>query len=631
MAKKGQTVSDLVQVIKDDIALMGTSSGYIPDIFTFVYNEAYLGFADRNPSLKLYPVQELILKVFYRGSIGNEHLELTQDDINFCEKLGLNTADKGDLISKWNSGNLFKELVLVWGRRSGKDFLGSIIALYEALKLIESPGGNPHAYYSVAPGGDIVILTVANSQDQATVAFDQIKEKMLSSPYFADKFIPDGFQKASMRLMTAADKAENKKRKAKKLTFTPGSVVIEVGHSNSDTLRGKSCFVLLLDEVAMFKQSGGSGSGDVIYQSLRPSMRSFVRQEEQMDEDGNLILDDEGHPVTKPVYDAKIVAISTPRGEEGLFYKLYSQGHEKKASLICRLPTWVVNPNHTEESLREEESAMSEEEFAMEFGAQFSGTAGENMFPRDAVEKCFNHVLQIKAIGEPGRIYFAHLDPASTSHNYALVVVHRELFLNRDTKKTDFRVIVDHIKYWQPMPDQPIKVSEIDEYMIQMKHRFHFGLVTYDHWNSQSSILKLRKHGIAAKETRFTKNYKTQIYDELYNLIVSDRIWIPPHKLLKNEMIHLQRRFTEIGYKVFAPSAGEVHTDDLCDALAGAAYTAVSSHMHKLPASRLVNTGISPQSNERLWQSMSGPIGYGTGQNVSNELEKRDSMPFYRK
>jgi hypothetical protein len=633
MAKKTKkTFGDMINDIKNDVTLMGDDSGgNIPDIETFVYDDYYLGFNNKKPPIVLYPVQAITLKAFYRNSIGNENLKLTEEEIKICKELGLDNDENGDVLSKWAQGTVFQELVLCWGRRSGKDFLSSIIALYEAMKLLEAPGGNPHAYYSVAPGQDITILTVANAAGQASIAFEHIKERLFGSPYFADKYIPAGFQKNSIKLMTPLDKEENKKRQENDLPIDAGSISIEVGHSNSDTLRGKDCFVLIADEVAMFKQTGGSASGDVIYQSLRPSITTYVRHEEVFDIHGNPVLDENGKPIINDIYDGKIISISTPRDEGGIFYRLFKEGGKKANVLVIKLPTWSVNINHTKEGLREEHSSMTEEEFEMEFGAEFSGTAGENMFPREKVNNCFMYGLKNKPMGEAGKVYFAHLDPASTTHNYALAICHKEIYVNPASKQMDFYVVVDHLKHWHPTPGNPVKVDEVHDYMIQLKRRFHFGMVTFDHWNSASSILHLRKAGIPTKETQFTRKYKIQIYDELYNLIVADKLHIPQYKLLHDEMIHLQKKAQPIGYRVLPKADGEVRTDDCCDAVAGACFLAVASHLHKLPKSMLVNMG-NPVSNARVWRSMSGaPMGYGTGEQVSRRLEQRASWPDRRR
>ena len=640
MAKKSKVdISELMGDITKDISSENKVSfkGQVTDIINFVESKEYIG------PIKLYPMQKLLLKVFYRGSIGNEDIELTDEEIELCKKHDLVDEDRGDVLGKYYSDNIFSELVLVWGRRSGKDFLASIMALYETHRLLEIEGGDPYEYYGIGAASPINVLTIANSNDQAKISFQEMKSKLMSSDYFSDKFLPEGIESKQMFLLTPKDKEENEKREERGLPPTKGSVVLEVGHSNSDSLLGKSVFVLILDEVASYKQTGGASSGERIYEALQPSTITYVREDYILDEDGNKIpeLDEDGNPVmdeygdqqykTTKRYDGKIISISSPRGKDGILYDLYEGGEDHPRRLVCRLPTWVVNTRHSMESLRENSSNLTEEGFWMEYGAEFSGTAGSAFFSRDEVEKCFHGSYQLSEVGKVGNIYFAHLDPAKTSHNYGLVVLHKEMFLTEDNKK-DFKVVVDHLKFWHPTPGNPIDLDEVDEYIINLKRRFYLGMITFDQRYSDSSAKKLAKAGIPAKMTSFTSNYKMSIYDNLYNLVNQGRIVIPAKgeaaQLLRQEMINLQRKWTARGYRVIPNSEAEFDTDDLVDALAGAAYTCLHKEVEKLPRSSVM--AFDPHggpNSARVWNSMSGPIGYGTGQQIDNQRNKIRSWP----
>jgi len=627
---KNNKYSQILNDFKDELKLSSSDSGKfdIPNILDFVYEDEYLGFSTRSSPIKLFPAQEIILKTFYRGSVGNEDLELTEDDIKACQELGLSSEDRGDILEKWNNGTIFRELVLVWGRRSGKDLIASVIAAYEAMKILSIPGGDPYAYYSgIASGQEIGILTIACSKEQAKIAFNYIRDVIYNSKYFKDKYLSDGFQSNSIYLLTPHDKKDNKERKERGMTQKLGSVVVNVGHSNSDSLRGFSIYTMILDEVALYSTTGSSSSGEVIYTALRPSLQTFVRKEIMKDELDNIIYDKDGNPVEKRIYDSRIVSISSPRGEGGIFYKLWKESHKQNSMLSQRLPTWKVNMLHTKESLREAEPMMQDDQFEMEYGAEFSTISGSNMFPRNFVEKVFSYNIKDTDKGILGKVYFAHLDPSSKNNNYALVVCHKEHVYKKEERKSDFNIIVDHIKVWKPTPQKPIDVEEIHQYMIKLKSFFHFGLVTYDQFNSMASINEMRKNGIPAKEVFFSKKFKMAIYDELYNLIVTERIKIPYNVLALNELLCLQKTPLINGYRVQADPNAEINTDDVADAIAGAAYSSLSSEMVKLPASRLVY-GLQNTSNKRTWNSMSGPLGYGTGQQVSDKLSKRNSFPF---
>jgi hypothetical protein len=600
----------------------------IPSIIDFVESPEYLGLPHYDPTpVNLYPLQKIVLKIFYRGSIGNEDLKLTKEELDIVQDCGLNCDDNGDLKEKFDNGSLFRELILVWGRRSGKDFVISILALYEAMKLLEAPKGDPYSLYNLGPGAPFTILTVANSSTQAQILFREIKDKMLRSPYFANKISSSGMNQDSISLLTPVDKIRNEEFKKRGLPYSPGSVEIRCGHSNSDTLAGIGCFCLLLDEIGLYKQTAGASGGDAIFRTLTPAVATYVRKENVKDDNGNDVIDDDGNVVQKDMYDGKIICISSPRSKEGIFYELYRHSPDVKHRLMCRMPTWKVNINHTEESLHNLFPEMTEEEFSMEFGAMFSGMAGQTFFSRDMVEIAFKNNLKLKSNGEPNSKYFMHLDPATSSHNYALTICHKERFINDKTGKMDWKVVLDHVKYWTPTPGKPIINKEVEDYILSISRRFYLSLVTFDQWNSTESINRLREYGIPAKMTRFTKRYKIIIYDNLYNLISANKIDIPHHELLKNEMLYLQRRYLPTGYRVFAKKDGLVRTDDLVDSLAGAAYMAIEEESNGLPKGRLVRFDVNTNNNQ-VWNGMQGPLGVGPGSRVSNELNRKSPRGF---
>ena len=626
MAKNKQVVGDLIDDLQFDISLENEKK--IPDIISFVEDKKWLGLPHNpfNP-INLYPMQKIVLKTFYKGSPGNEDIKLTEVELNLLNELGLNDDSRGNVIKKYNEGNVFRELVLVWGRRSSKDFIVSIIALYEAMKLLECEGGNPYALYELSSANTINILTIANSSSQAGIAFAEIKEKILYSQYFGDKYIKDGMTSGSIYLLTPQDKKDNKEFKERGLPQKKGSVGILVGHSNSDTLLGSGCMVLILDEVASYKTTGGSSSGDRIYTALTPMTKTYVKRKYKKDKDGIFVLNEHGQKIiSERIYDGKVISISSPRGPEGKFHELFSKDNQVPNRLSMRLPTWHVNPTHTRESLRDDEPTMSESEFMMEYGAEFSGTGMESFFTEEQVKSCFEgHNFKDTSMGSQGNIYFIHLDPATSSHNYALSVVHSEYFMNPTTMKKDFKVIVDHIKYWQPLRE-PINPEEVIHYVIGLKRRFRIGMVTYDQWLSSESILRMRKEGIRNKETRFTSQYKFKIYKSLEWLINSGRLIIPHNNLLYNEMIELQRKITPTGFKVLPKQYGDgAKSDDICDSVAGAAYAVLDQKASTLPRAKIVSLG-NPQGQDQVWRNMQGGItGIGSGQQVSSFLDSMSS------
>lgn len=1068
------SISNLVNKIKETVSLGTDSSAstYLPDILEFCNSKRYLNLP--NSGIKLHPMQNIILKTFYRGQRGNEHLKLTQEEtqILFEEKMQ-------SVLDKYNSGQNFRELVLVLGRRSGKDFMTSLIALYEAMKLLELPGGSPFKYYNIAPGNPIYIITVATSADQARILFNEIKTKMQTSEYFknrigkieadriwlltpedkklnkelisqgmetaktagsvvimsghsnsdgllgkrvfccaegsmvlssqgllpiesfknkndiilhgidgpviADKFFDNGFKStliietssgnkinvtpehplfiwsgteflfkkaeslnegdvlvgqynqnmwandkpfnfiwskkrtkygdtvtcpicfkkkeqintqhlkshgltpsefrdiypshpvrsdiALMKFTNSVDtqipqkmtrhlarflgyfisegnntsnnfnvtntdsdvledmeaclkevfpkyskrlkpkpnckqgvslfvfgrkereflqyigckiaKANNKEipwciltsskkyvaeflkayfegdgyisddvifacstseklirqiytillnmgilstitlkhstnpnrnnqwlinirgeqvynfaaligfiscakknalakcctkiktRKPNKFGFDVSSIITQVNSKNYDKLKSykqeygfygftkqktqslkviekwqkryfdlgihtpldlivdSSLFgdvvkkispskanvydfhvvsknhsfccnglinhnCLLLDEVASFKTTGGATSGDRIYSALGPATADFSAT----NADGKRVL------------DSKIVSISSPRAEEGILYKLWADTPAVPRRLAFKLPTWKVNRQFTEIDLRTEFKFMSPNQFSMEFGAEFSGTAGEKFIAEQYISKCQKAGMELgldqRIRGIPGMAYYAHLDPASTSHNYALIVLHVEERIRiKDNEhgiptREKYRLfVVDHIKFWQPSPDKAINVHEVDNYIIDLAKRFKFALVTYDEWNSLASIQKLRSKGIPTKATPFRKAYKMSIYNHLEHLMINGQLALPykgpDAELLYSELKYLKRIYGPQGFKIKPDEEAPVVTDDLCDALAGACGIALETNYNGYAKSGTVYMPQNKSGTDMQW------------------------------
>ena len=79
---KYTNISDAISQIKNDIENDTNDLGkkkYIPDIITFCNSPDYLNLLERG--IVLRPFQEIILKIFYRGSVGNENIVLTKEEI----------------------------------------------------------------------------------------------------------------------------------------------------------------------------------------------------------------------------------------------------------------------------------------------------------------------------------------------------------------------------------------------------------------------------------------------------------------------------------------------------------------------------------------------------------------------
>ncbi len=270
----------------------------------------------------------------------------------FCSDLNLpfELFPKQKEILETFYGSEARELVAVLGRRSGKDVLMSIMALYEAYRLLET--GNPFEYYNIAPGSPIYIAALGCSSDQAKILFTEMKTHMLSSNYFKDKISHAEADK--IYFLTLEDKKRQKQLRKdglkKAAGKVKGSVVIMSGSYNSKSLLGKRYFGLIFNELGCFPYA------DRVYSALTPGTAEFYHE-------GQL--------------DSHIITVSSPGEKHDIVYRLVSTPHTNR--ITFHLATWEVCPCFSRDELKKKNSYLFDEDFNYEFGAVFKSTHNQTV------------------------------------------------------------------------------------------------------------------------------------------------------------------------------------------------------------------------------------------------------------
>jgi len=473
-------------------------------------------------------------------------------------------------------GKKFSEILLIWGRRSGKSRMVSIIMLYEAYRLIQM--GHPQKYFgNISPNDTIYIINVATSEETAKSAvFDKVREFVLGSPYFKSKISPGSLLETSVSFLTPHDEETNRRLAEEGLPPVAGSIKLVSGHSNSATLIGKTVYVVVIDEMAALTTRENSKLSDhEIYHRLKNSTLTFRDR-------------------------AKIICISNPRTKDGQLFKLYEESFYNDNILTIQLPSWIVNPTLTEEWMKAEKASYSRrgdsQMFDMEIGARFLGGAVVPFIPPEKIDEAIDRTTSRKEYGDPKIQYYAHADPATNSDDYAFVILHTEPHpVLRDERGIPLPiVVVDHVQVWKPGRDDsgkvlPVNIADVDNYIIQAHRRFRFVSLTYDHWQSEASIQKMQTLGIPAKKTAYTSDYIEVIYGELLNLFLQNRIRIygagPYAEEIVDQLKHLEKKYTSTSYRVLGADG---HNDDIPACIAGAAHMACGGArtLSTLPAVR---------------------------------------------
>lgn len=576
----GTQASPLVSAVQDllkkyQLEPASTTDNEIVDIITFCDHRDFLNL--KAAKLNLFMSQRIVLKAFYMGSRGNENLQLTQEEWDWLYK----HQDVHEMklvierIKNKSVENLtFKELCLVLGRRSGKTLMASVIATYEAYKIMVVNGGDPYDFYGIPLDEKIAVLNVATSQDQAGRLFSAIKARIRNSPFFKGKVDQVSATRISLFSLFDLKRKEGDAGGSNALNVE-GSVNIICGHKNPDSLRGWSAICILFDELAFYDE-GAKVSGTEFYEALRASIALF---------------DKKG--------DGRVVTLSSPGPKTGKFYKIWedSLSDEGKAILSFRIPTWIFNPDIDYETNSElvEARRRDKGKFDIEFGAEWPASSmigqwfEKELIDRALAEGARNHIIGPEIAPVRGAEYFMHLDPALSNNNYGMVIVRKQVYRDSDGVLRP-RCILAYSKAWVPTPGVPLNIPEIDEEVRQIAALFRPVTITYDKWNSAGSIALMKRFHPVVFSTSYDRGYKAHIYLHVKTMMMEKdgSLWLYDDPLLIAEMRSIKYRQIPRGVSIGADPRSDVPTDDMIDCLCGACYMACGNYNNRLPTARFV-------------------------------------------
>lgn len=455
---------------------------------------------------------------------------------------------------------------------SHNTLLSSVITAYEAYKLLAINCGDPHGYYGLPNGDEISIINVALSQEQAKILFNAIQARLRDSPFFRNKVASSSSDE--IRLYTAKDIEKIKSNDS--FLKVNGSIVLMCGHSNPDSLAGRSAILLLFDEIAFFDESG-KVTGKYFYGRLKPSLSRFYEKNA-----------------------GKIVQISSPNTRMGIFYETFEQSKSEDSILSFQLPTWHINDKVGYDLPDMKRDRLANPDlFATEYGGQWTtGGVHGYFFEKDLIDRSVRHDYSAHKKIDPKYNYFLHVDPAKKSNNYSAVLVAKERYNNHYGKKR-IRCILAGAWVWKPVPGVGLNFHQIDKEVLSICRTFRPNLVTYDDYHSLHSLQFLRSHGVNTAQLSYNRNVKMKIYQNLKDLMTyepnselilyDDGGW---SSLLIQELKHLKFKKTTRGFSLIPDKHSDVPTDDLADALAGACSSANDGVKMSLPQPITVRSAL---------------------------------------
>ena len=338
------------------------------DIITFA--EDYLGvdFTER-------PAQRVILKGIYGLHIDTDRESAERK--TYQALTGFKQMQPG-------RGTEALEFVLCLGARSGKSFLSSIIALYEA--ICRSHKWRRHLMEDEVG----YAMIIATKKEQAVDIIQRNATRLLQNAPKLRHYIDRDPLVSTLRLTNGM-----------RITSLP---------CTSRSGRGFPIFCLIMDEIGHFYTEGARADKDILG-ALSPRLAQF--------------------PGAKRGY------ISTPSAKQGLFWELFDEGFKIERRTTFKAESIFMNPKLDIELLKREQQ-RDPENYAREFLAEFAEKVAA-YFPYEKLQTCF--VLVGDMAVREGVQYHAAIDQSGLAgrDRFSFGIAHRD---------QGRQVVLDAIRSW---------------------------------------------------------------------------------------------------------------------------------------------------------------------------------------
>jgi hypothetical protein len=264
----------------------------------------------------------------------------------------------------------FNEAWLVCGRRAGKSFTLSLIAVYLACFKDWRP------FLTSGERGHIVII--AADRKQARVIMSYVRALLTDTRMLAELIVRETGEEIDL---------SNK-------------ITIEVATCSYRTIRGRTIVAALCDEIAFWQSEGSANPDEEVLSAIRPAMATVP---------GSMLL-----------------CASSPYARMGSLWSAHSKyfGVEDARILIWRAPTLEMNPTVPQafiDDAYERDPATA----AAEYGAEFR-TDVERLLTREAVTACIDPGTLERPVVRTHN-YFGFVDPSGGSNDaFTLAISHKE-------------------------------------------------------------------------------------------------------------------------------------------------------------------------------------------------------------
>lgn len=402
----------------------------------------------------------------------------------------------------------------VWclGRRSGKTFMAALSAVYACTCV------SPVYKQFLREHENYYVLFVANNEEQAKIALEQVKLFLRESPLFRRLIVRDN---------------------STSITLSNGAIFKAVPNT-AKGVRGYSVALAIMDEAAHYRTGSGEQTGEQLFQAIAPSIAQFGSY-------GRMLL------------------ISTPWTKQGVFYDNYQKGisGEFKSIHTANYPSWEVNTT-IDKAFLDDAKKRDPVLFEVEYGANF--TVDFTAFlDSDMIDEAIKLDGLTQAKREFKNRYILALDPALSGDAFTAAIAHLENGTLYIDLLHEFTPTFTHGK------KKVVDIAAVEQWIMDKHQSYGFKKIVLDQFQSAATIQRLSKIlGNKIEELTWTQKSKMEGYGYLKELFNTNRLFLYRHEKAISQLKNLQVFYNKSGSWSISGGTG-IKVDDYCSVLAALA------------------------------------------------------------
>ncbi|MGG1263837.1 hypothetical protein [Brevibacillus laterosporus] len=428
------------------------------------------------------------------------------------------------------------EVVAMWGKGSGKDFIISGIVAYIPYRL--NCMNDPQGYFGFGQGEPIDIINLAKNAKQAeNVFFTKLKARLNSCTWF---------KKVDRKPM-----AYNEYQEKKDTIVFYNEIRAFSGHSEAGSFEGFNPIVGIFDEVGDFEYE----LAEFCYDTIRSSAMSRYGKR------------------------ALLLFISFPRSSEDFMMYKYSQGQDEevKEVISSRGASWEINTNINREDLNMD-YARDPEGAKMRYECIPPAQRGGFFQYPERIDDCVKTgkgnpaileeitITNILVNGEErhfvgfdvalfketleldtSKTYYLGLDGGIENDSYTLSLFHGDVFYDEVlengevVEKPRNKPIEDLLLEWKPDKAHkiPVSVQNVIDVVEAICERVYVKKSLSDKFNSGAMTQKLIEMGVEAEDKVFSNPFQLSIYTNFKNLAYTGHLELLEDDQANSDMKHI--------------------------------------------------------------------------------------------